>query len=94
MLLRTVIASVVVLAVLGADRGVQKLKSTPLFDGKTLKGWRVIGQGQWKVEDGAIVGRNVPGPFREGPFALQVHGGQEVEVRFKTIELLDEGASK
>jgi len=43
---------------------------------------------------GAIVGRNVPGPFREGPFALQVHGGQEVEVRFKTIELLDEGASK
>jgi hypothetical protein len=176
----------------------------PLWDGKTLKGWHAIGQGEWKVEDGALVGRNVPGrdfghlvsdksykdftirvvykaikgnsgvyfrikeqgfsgvsgfqaeidpekdagglyetngrnwvsqpkpedvkkwykpgewnemtvsahggnitvkvngqtsaelkndpgPFREGPFALQVHGGQAVEVMFKTIELLDEG---
>jgi hypothetical protein len=31
---------------------------TKLFDGKTLKGWKVYpeGTGQWKVEDGAIVG--------------------------------------
>ena len=30
---------------------------TPLFDGKTLKGWHPVGDGEWKVEDGAIVGR-------------------------------------
>ena len=30
----------------------------PLFDGKTLAGWRAIGDGEWKVEDGQIVGRN------------------------------------
>ncbi|MBI5395624.1 MAG: DUF1080 domain-containing protein [Verrucomicrobia bacterium] len=29
----------------------------PLFDGKTLKGWHPVGDGEWKVEDGAIVGR-------------------------------------
>lgn len=30
----------------------------PLFDGKTLTGWRAIGKGSWAVEDGAIVGRH------------------------------------
>jgi len=29
----------------------------PLFDGKTLTGWHPVGDGEWKVEDGAIVGR-------------------------------------
>ena len=28
-----------------------------LFDGKTLKGWHQVGDGQWLVEDGAIVGK-------------------------------------
>jgi len=31
----------------------------PLFDGKTLGGWHIIGKGEWSVEDGAIVGKNV-----------------------------------
>ena len=26
----------------------------PLWDGKTLTGWHVIGKGEWRVEDGAI----------------------------------------
>src|SRR5215468_6428978 len=26
----------------------------PLWDGKTLAGWRVIGRGEWKIVDGAI----------------------------------------
>src|SRR3954471_20097126 len=30
----------------------------PIFDGKTLTGWHPIGEGQWKVEDGIIVGRH------------------------------------
>lgn len=28
-----------------------------LFDGKTLKGWQQVGDGEWVVEDGAIVGK-------------------------------------
>lgn len=28
-----------------------------LFDGKTLNGWHKVGDGDWVVEDGAIVGR-------------------------------------
>ncbi len=30
---------------------------TPIFDGQTLEGWQITDSGQWKVEDGAIVGR-------------------------------------
>lgn len=29
----------------------------PLFDGETLDGWQTIGEEEWFVEDGAIVGR-------------------------------------
>jgi len=29
---------------------------TPLFDGTTLDGWQISDDGQWKVEDGVIVG--------------------------------------
>lgn len=29
----------------------------PLFDGATLAGWHVVGDGQWTVENGEIVGR-------------------------------------
>ena len=32
--------------------------------------------------------KNDPGKWTEGPFALQLHGGQDVEVWFKDIELL------
>ena len=30
----------------------------PLWDGKTLHGWHVIGKGQWTIEQGAIHGRH------------------------------------
>jgi hypothetical protein len=33
-------------------------KWAPLWDGKTLNGWHVIGKGTWTVEDGALVGRH------------------------------------
>ena len=32
-----------------------------------------------------------PGKWTAGPFALQVHGGQDVEVWFKDVEILEEG---
>ena len=28
----------------------------PLWDGKSLDGWHVVGRGEWKIEDGAIHG--------------------------------------
>ena len=31
----------------------------PLWDGKTFAGWHIIGQGEWKIEDGAIHATNV-----------------------------------
>ncbi len=31
-------------------------KWTPLWNGKTLDGWHIIGRGEWKIEDGAIHG--------------------------------------
>lgn len=30
----------------------------PLWDGKTFNGWHIIGEGQWKIEHGAIHGTN------------------------------------
>src|SRR4051794_37348916 len=40
-------------------RGVENQPAfKPIFDGKTLTGWHSIGEGQWKVEDGMIVGRH------------------------------------
>jgi hypothetical protein len=30
----------------------------PLWDGKSLKGWHVIGKGTWTVEEGVLVGRH------------------------------------
>lgn len=30
----------------------------PLWDGRTLDGWHVIGKGEWKIIDGAIRGRH------------------------------------
>ena len=34
---------------------------TPLFDGKTLDGWKKTGNAKWSVEEGAIVGRGDAG---------------------------------
>ena len=38
----------------------------PLFDGKTLSGWKPIGGGQWTVEDGVVYGKS--------PASEQKHG--------------------
>lgn len=33
----------------------------PLWDGKTLAGWHEVGDGHWRIEDGAIVGKSETG---------------------------------
>jgi len=34
-----------------------------IFDGKSLTGWKKIGQEKWVVEDGAVYGEGVTGPY-------------------------------
>ena len=59
----------------------------PLWDGKTLKGWHVIGKGEWKVEDGMLVGRHAKS---EGMFGHLVtdatYGDFTVRLKFKSIK--------
>lgn len=41
----------------------------PLFDGKTLEGWKSIGSAVWRVEDGVLVGGQDGDPKRSGLLA-------------------------
>lgn len=43
-----------------AARPVRAAGWIPLFDGQTLKGWKIEGKARWSVEDGALVGRQGP----------------------------------
>jgi hypothetical protein len=94
-----------------------ELGFVPLFIGKTLDGWKVVGGGaRYQVEDGEIVVVVDPGSrlnrflrtektygdfigirsaeivdpkgWKRGKLALQLHGGQDVDVRFKDISIL------
>ena len=51
---RTLLTAFALVIVCAATRAAESWK--PLWDGKTLDGWHVIGKGEWKVSDGAIRG--------------------------------------
>lgn len=57
----------------------------PLFDGATLQGWRAVGNAEWTVEDGAIVGRpdaqNRPGDL----VTDREYGDFELDCTFKVV---------
>lgn len=57
------------------------------FDGKTLAGWHHFGEGQWVVEDGAIVGRTQTGAKL---YSLLVSDGVyrdfTVRLKFKSLK--------
>ncbi len=46
-----------ILLATGVVAAKEKTKWKPLADGKTLKGWHKVGDGDWTVEHGAFVGR-------------------------------------
>lgn len=54
-----------------------------LFDGKTLAGWRVEGQADWKVQDGAIVGRQGAGSTGGDLYTEREWADFELEAEFK-----------
>jgi len=51
-----VVALVAALAAVGEEPKAGEGGWMPIFNGKDLEGWKAQGDGQWKVEDGCIVG--------------------------------------
>jgi len=57
----------------------------PLFDGKTLDGWRPVGNAVWTVEDGCIVGTQ-DAQSRAGDLITEKqYGDFELEATFKAV---------
>ncbi len=52
---------------------------TPLFNGKDLSGWETIGQGEWSVRDGLLVGTQTTG---KGGDLITTDQWQDFELRF------------
>ena len=58
-----------------------------LFDGKTLAGWHQVGDGQWVVEEGAIVGRTQTGAKLYGLLVSDaVYRDLTVRLKFKSLK--------
>src|SRR5687768_16612518 len=59
----------------------------PLFDGKTLAGWQQVGDGQWVIEDGAIVGKTQTAAKLYGLLVSDgVYHDCTVRLKFKSIK--------
>ena len=59
----------------------------PLFDGKTLAGWHQVGDGQWVVEDGAVVGRTQEAAKLYGLLVSDgVYHDFTVRLKFKSVK--------
>jgi hypothetical protein len=73
---------------LSAGRGV--LAAEPefhrLWDGKSLDGWHTLPGGEWKIESGAIVGRNAASDPRHGHLVTnERYGDFTVRLKFKAV---------
>lgn len=59
----------------------------PLYDGKTLAGWHVIGKSEWKIEDGAIHGTNVKSEKTFSHLVSdRIYADFTVRLKFKAIK--------
>ncbi len=61
----------------------KKAEWKPLFDGKTLAGWKPDGKAVWTVENGCIVGVQGPGAAPGDLFTEQEYGDFELRVTYK-----------
>lgn len=75
-------------AILAVAAGVASAEEfRPLFDGKSLDGWHIIGGGEWKVVDGAIVGTNVASEGRHGHLVTNdQYGDFSVRCQFQALK--------
>lgn len=65
---------------------------TPLFNGKDLEGWvQRGGKADYKVEDGAIVGRSVPNTANSFLCTKKDYGDFVLELEFKVHKELNSG---
>jgi hypothetical protein len=68
------------------SRDNNKRKWVSLFDGKTLQGWHTLPGGEWKVENGAVVGRSDKQDPRHGLLVTdKAFDNFEVQVKYKAI---------
>ena len=74
-----------------ADKPAEKDKPTPLFDGKTLKGWDGDPK-VFRIEDGAIVGGSLKQPLSRNEFLCTRQQYADFELRLK-FKLLGKGAN-
>lgn len=59
----------------------------PLFDGKTLNGWHKLPGGEWKVENGVIVGTSSKSDERHGMLVSdETYNNFEIRITYKAIQ--------
>src|SRR5215207_10144153 len=81
-----------VTAVLMADDKPSADGFTPLFDGKTLEGWEQhSGKAEYRVEDGAIVGKTVAGTGNSFLCTKKKYADFILELEFKVDPSMNSG---
>jgi hypothetical protein len=82
---RPLFIALVLATAVASARAAEKWK--PLWDGKTLDGWHVIGKGEWKIVDGAIRGTHAK---EEKEFSHlvtdQVYKDFTVRLKYKAVK--------
>lgn len=59
----------------------------PLWDGRSFNGWRVIGKGLWKIEDGALHGTNLKTEKEFGHLVSdRDYTNFTIRVKYKTVK--------
>jgi len=59
----------------------------PLFDGKTLKGWHTLPGGNWKVENGVIVGTSDKSDPRHGLLVTdKIYKDFELSIKYLAVK--------
>ena len=82
----TVLAFILILATTASAEASPPVWKS-LFDGKTLAGWHQVGDGEWKVEGGAIMGTTQEKAKLYGLLVSdEVFGDFQVRLKFKTIK--------
>lgn len=77
---------------LGVTSALHAEDSVPLFDGKTLEGWEQhSGKAEYRVEDGAIVGKTVAGTGNSFLCTKKKYGDFILELEFKVDPSMNSG---
>jgi hypothetical protein len=92
LLLRQTLALVCSLAMIASTIAAEDDGFTPLFDGKSLDGWKQHGgKANYKVEDEQIVGTSVPNTSNSFLCTTKEYGDFILEVEFKVDPALNSG---